>query len=170
MPYDVDKLTAFRESAVALSAVLREQDREIESIIYDVQQEIADRVRAQDHAREQAEDDSKACHGALWELNNSTRYVSDDKERLEYLGKTRARAVELAEMEAEAHAREQRLADQLDELETCQREVDEAAFKVLQILKSADMSYSESLGMSVMRLEMALEEYYATDKTVSRTR
>ena len=56
MARDVEELAAFRASAERLDSVMREQDRVIERIMSDLQQEMDDRIREVRNLREEAED------------------------------------------------------------------------------------------------------------------
>lgn len=143
MACDLDKLAAFRESA------------------------IDERVRAQEERRDEAERTARTTRDELWRIDRDERYARTDDERLEYAEQTRRQAVLLAEEEAEATERARRAAAWAEELDDCRREFGEAAFRVRQILNGPGNRYAESLGMTVMRLERALQTYYDTDTYVS---
>lgn len=167
MAHDLDELAAFRESATRLDEVMREQDRVIEGIIADAERAIDRRVREEGNRREEAERTARTARDELWKIDHEGRYARSDDERLEYAEQTRREAVALAEAQAEAEARARRAAAWEDELDDCRREFAEAAFKVRQLLNGPGNRYAETLGLSVMRLEEALQAYYDTDAHVS---
>lgn len=167
MSYDLERLSAFRESALRLDEVTREQDRVVERIIDDAGRAIEERLRAQRERREEAEHTARTARDELWRIDRDERYARTDDERLEYIEQTRRQAAIIAETEAEATERARRAAAWEDELDDRRREFEEAAFRVRQLLNGPGNRYTESLGMAVMRLEEALQAYYDTDVHVS---
>ena len=163
MARDVEELAAFRASAERLDSVMREQDRVIERIMSDLQQEMDDRIREVRNLREEAEDTVRTAENKLWHIDHDVRYARSDEDKLDYWQETRRQAVILAEAKTEAEQRAQRAADYEAELLERKKDFDDAVFRVMQLLHGPGNRYTETLGLSVMILERALDEYYATD-------
>lgn len=163
MARDVEELAAFRTSAERLDSVMREQDRVIERIMSDLQQEMDERIREVRNLREEAEDTARTAENKLWHIDHDVRYARSDEDKLDYWQETRRQAVILAEAKAEAEQRAQRAADYEAELLERKKDFDDAVFRVMQLLHGPGNRYTETLGLSVMNLERALDEYYATD-------
>lgn len=163
MTRESEALAAFRQSASDLNMVMREQDHLIMRIIEDARRAIDARVKEQQTLREEAEDTARTAHDELWHLDRNERYARTDEKKLEYLQQTRRQAVLLAEAEAEAQNRARTAARWEDELKACQKDFEQAAFLVEQILHGPGNAYAETLGASIANLERVLDEYLQTD-------
>lgn len=167
MARDVEELAAFRASAERLDSVMREQDRIIERIMFDLQQMMEDRIREVRGFREEAEAAALAAEDKLWHIDHDVRYAHSDDERLAYWEETRRQTLLLAEAKAEAEKRASRAADYEAKLIERKQEFDDAVFKVTQILEGPGNRYTEALGRSVSQLERALDEYFSVDVHVN---
>ena len=149
MARDVEELAAFRASAERLDSVMREQDRVIERIMSDLQQEMDDRIREVRNLREEAEDTVRTAENKLWHIDHDVRYARSDEDKLDYWQETRRQAVILAEAKAEAVQRAQRAADYEAELLERKKDFDDAVFRVMQLSSARWMNTTRPISPAI---------------------